>query len=102
MGRAPSTISREVNANGRRGRYRALKADDAACRRARRPKTAKLTQNHRLRARVEAKLVAKWSPEEISGWLATTYPTTPRCTCHTRPVGAKNVIHITRPGGIHG
>ena len=74
MGRAPSTISREVNANGGRGSYRALQADDASYRRARRPKVAKLAQNRRLRAKVEAKLKAKWSPEEISGWLARTYP----------------------------
>jgi IS30 family transposase len=74
MGRAPSTISREVNANGGRGSYRALKADDASYRRARRPKVAKLGQNRRLRAKVEAKLKANWSPAEISGWLARTYP----------------------------
>ena len=77
MGRAPSTISREVNANGGRGSYRALQADDASYRRARRPKVAKLAQNRRLRAKVEAKLKAKWSPEEISGWLARTYPNDP-------------------------
>jgi IS30 family transposase len=77
MGRAPSTISREVNANGGRGSYRALRADDASYRRARRPKVAKLAQNRRLRAKVEAKLAAKWSPEEISGWLARTYPNDP-------------------------
>ena len=77
LGRAPSTISREVDANGGRGRYRALRADDAAYRRARRPKVAKLAQHGRLRAKVEAKLEAKWSPEEISGWLARTYPNDP-------------------------
>jgi IS30 family transposase len=77
MGRAPSTVSREVNANGGRGSYRALQADDASYRRARRPKVAKLVQNRRLRAKVEAKLAAKWSPEEISGWLAMTYPNNP-------------------------
>jgi len=77
MDRAASTISREVNVNGGRGGYRALKADDASYRRARRPKVAKLAQNRRLRAKVEAKLKAKWSPEEISGWLARTYPNDP-------------------------
>ena len=54
LGRAPSTICREVNANGGRRRYRALAAERAARRRARRPKVAKLAQNHRLRAKVEA------------------------------------------------
>ena len=37
LGRAPSTLCREVNANGGRQRYRALVADRAARRRARRP-----------------------------------------------------------------
>jgi len=77
LGRAPSTICREVNANGGRRRYRALDAERMARRRARRPTVAKLAQNHRLRAKVEAKLQADWSPEEISGWLARTYPNNP-------------------------
>ena len=77
LGRAPSRICREVNAHGGRGRDRALVAERAARRRARRPQVAKLAQNHRLRAKVEAKLKAKWSPEEISGWLARTYPKNP-------------------------
>ena len=77
LARAPSTVSREVNANGGRGGYRALVAEGAARRRARRPKVAKLARCPRLRAKVEAKLAAKWSPEEISGWLARTYPNDP-------------------------
>ena len=77
LGRAPSTICREVNANGGRRRYRALVAEAAARTRARRPKVAKLARCRRLRAKVEAKLAANWSPEEISGWLARTYPNDP-------------------------
>src|SRR5712691_600837 len=45
--RAPSTVSREVAANGGRGRYRALRADRQARCRALRPKTAKLAQCRR-------------------------------------------------------
>jgi transposase, IS30 family len=74
LGRAPSTVSREVNANGGRRGYRAIKAERAARRRARRPKVCKIAASRRLRAKVEAKLADKWSPEEISGWLARTYP----------------------------
>jgi len=77
LGRAPSTVCREVNANGGRRGYRALQADDAAYRRASRPKVAKLAACPRLRAKVEEKLAKKWSPEEISGWLARTYPNNP-------------------------
>jgi IS30 family transposase len=75
--RAPSTVSREVNANGGQRAYRALVANRAAQRRRRRPKVRKLAGCPRLRAKVEAKLEARWSPEEISGWLARTYPTMP-------------------------
>ncbi len=77
LGRAPSTVSREVNLNGGRRAYRALKANRAAHRRAKRPKVAKIAACPRLRAKVEAKLADKWSPEEISGWLARTYPNNP-------------------------
>jgi IS30 family transposase len=77
LGRAPSTVSREVNANGGRRGYRAIKAERAARRRARRPKVCKIAASRRLRAKVEAKLADKWSPEEISGWLARTYPNNP-------------------------
>ena len=70
LGRSPSTVSREVNANGGRRGYRAIRAERAARRRARRPKGCKIAASRRLRAKVEAKLADKWSPEEISGWLA--------------------------------
>ena len=74
LGRSPSTVCREVNANGGRKRYRALVADRATCRRALRPKRAKLAQCRRLRRVVERKLEAKWSPQQISAWLAWQYP----------------------------
>jgi IS30 family transposase len=74
MNRSPSTVCREVAANGGRRHYRALSAERAARRRARRPKVAKLAACPRLRAVVEAKLVGYWSPEEISAWLARAYP----------------------------
>ena len=48
LGRSPSTVGREVNANGGRRKYRALVADRAASRRALRPKRAKLAQCRRL------------------------------------------------------
>jgi IS30 family transposase len=49
LGRASSTISREVGKNGRRGCYRVSRAADAAARHARRPKPYKLVENARLR-----------------------------------------------------
>jgi IS30 family transposase len=77
LGRSPSTVCREVKANGGRKKYRALVADRAACRRALRPKRAKLAQWRRLRRVVERKLEAKWSPQQISAWLALEYPDRP-------------------------
>jgi IS30 family transposase len=77
MGRAPSTVCREVNANGGRSNYRALHAERSARRRARRPQVAKLARCRRLRRVVEAKLTLYWSPEEISAWLARAYPDDP-------------------------
>ena len=60
-----------------RKKYLALVADRAACRRALRPKRAKLAECRRLRGVVERRLEAKWSPEQISAWLASEYPDRP-------------------------
>jgi IS30 family transposase len=77
LGRSPSTVCREVNANGGPKKYRALVADRAACQRALRPKRAKLARCRRLRGIVERKLEARWSPQQISAWLALEYPDRP-------------------------
>jgi len=76
LGRAPSTISRELARNGGRAGYRAHRADQLAWQRARRPQACKLATNETLRAEVEDKLVLRWSPQQISGWLKHTYPDT--------------------------
>jgi IS30 family transposase len=77
LNRSPSTVCREVNANGGRKKYRALQADRGAEKRALRPKRAKLAQCRRLRGAVERKLEALWSPQQIASWLAETYPDHP-------------------------
>jgi len=77
LGRSPSTVCREVNANGGRRSYRALQADRGAEKRALRPKRAKLSQCRRLPGTVERELEALWSPQQISSWLAETYPDNP-------------------------
>ncbi len=74
LGRAPSTISRELARNGGRHRYRAHHADRAALRRGRRPKPSKLAENPELRAVVEEKLKDWWSPQQVVLWLKRTYP----------------------------
>lgn len=74
LGRAPSTISREINRNAEPSRYRAAQADQAAWDRARRPKTCKLADNRHLAHLVSDKLKLQWSPEQIAGWLKCSYP----------------------------
>jgi IS30 family transposase len=74
VGRAPSTVSREVAVHGGRRGYRAARADQLAWARARRPQTCKLATRRELRDIVAEKLAARWSPQQIAGWLKTTYP----------------------------
>lgn len=74
LGRAPSTISREIARCGGPRRYRAAPADERAWQQARRPQRCLLARNARLRAVVARKLALEWSPEQISGWLVQAYP----------------------------
>ena len=74
LGRAPSTIYREIKRNGDQEGYRASQADQAAWDRAHRPKTCKLAENRTLAHIVAGKLQMQWSPEQIAGWLKHTYP----------------------------
>lgn len=69
LGRAPSTISREILRNGGPKAYRAAAADLAAWRRARRPQRRKLVTHHHLRRLVASRLARDWSPEQIAHWL---------------------------------
>jgi len=73
LGRAPSTISREISRNGGQRCYRAHQADQAAWDRARRPKICKLAEKRALAHIVGSKLQLAWSPEQIAGWLKQTY-----------------------------
>lgn len=72
LGRAPSTVSREITRNGGPGGYRAHRADTAAWDRARRPKVCKLALNPSLARQVAEKLRQQWSPEQVAGWLKRT------------------------------
>ena len=75
LGRAPSTVSREIRRNGGSQRYRANRADRSAWERALRPKPCRLALHRELRWRVAQKLALQWSPEQISGWLKREFPT---------------------------
>jgi IS30 family transposase len=77
LGRAPSTISREIRRHGGRAVYRASAADTTAWARARRPKRCRLACQPRLRRAVEQHLRADWSPQQIAAWLVNTFPADP-------------------------
>src|SRR5580658_3208289 len=64
LGRAPSTLSREIRRNGGSQAYRANRADRRA-----------LAQYRELRWCVAQKLALQWSPQQISGWLKQEFPT---------------------------
>ena len=77
LGRAPSTVTREVAANGGRVAYRPSKAHRRAYEAARRPKTAKLVGHPPLRATVEEWLGMWWSPQQIARRLRAEFPDDP-------------------------
>ncbi|WP_405585476.1 IS30 family transposase [Streptomyces sp. NBC_01190] len=70
LGRAASTVSREIARNKGPARYRAVDAEDRAWDRARRRQPCLLASNRPLRDFVAEKLAEDWSPEQISGHLA--------------------------------
>ncbi len=74
LGRAASTVSREINRNGGRECYRACNAYQAGWYRAHRPPRFKRVDNRALALIVAKKLKRLWSPEQIAGWLKRTYP----------------------------
>jgi IS30 family transposase len=78
LGRAPSTVSRELarNAEGGSG-YRATTTHALARERASRPKPAKLAVNVALRELVQDDLRRRYSPEQIAGRLRRQFPGQP-------------------------
>lgn len=78
LGRAPSTVSREIARNGDTdGAYRHFAAHRAAAGRRPRPKTSKLAVDSPLRDYVAGKLVLRWSPEQICHALVAEFPDGP-------------------------
>lgn len=73
LGRAPSTIAREVQHNGGAQDYRIWRAHARAREQARRPKTRKLSDPS-LCATVTTWLEKLWSPQEIAKRLKREHP----------------------------
>lgn len=66
MSRSPSTISREIRrGSDQTGRYRPHEAHHRALQRRRLRRPSRLAQDDELREWVAAKLLARWSPEQI-------------------------------------
>jgi IS30 family transposase len=86
LGRAPSTVSRELRRNVAghdRGSYDGDLAHARARQRTRRPRRSRLLADAQLRTRVQTKLELEWSPEQIAAWLRTVYPDRPDWhVCH--------------------
>ena len=76
LGRAPSTITREVAANGGARRYGAWRAHCRAEAASRRPKPAKLAHRPLVR-QVTTWLEELWSPQEIAERLRLEFPDDP-------------------------
>jgi transposase, IS30 family len=76
LGKATSTVSREVAAGGGRTQYRAWRAHQRAQQQARRPKIPKLAHAP-LATRVSSWLGDWWSPQQISARLRIQFPGDP-------------------------
>jgi IS30 family transposase len=73
LGRAASTVSREIDRNGGAHGYRAADADARAWQRARRPQPCLLARRPRLRNWVAERLQRDWSPRQIAIGLERTF-----------------------------
>jgi transposase, IS30 family len=95
LGRAPSTISRELRRNRHpTGQYRPFHAHAAAAARRRRSRPFKLVVEAELRGFVIARLRQRWSPQQIARALRRLHPDEP-----AKRVAAETIYQaIYRPG----
>jgi Transposase and inactivated derivatives, IS30 family len=87
LGRAPSTVSRELrrNRDPKTGQYRPFAAQRLAAERRARPRVGKIVGDPELRAFVADRLKQRWSPEQISRALREEFPDRPE----------RHVVHET-------
>jgi IS30 family transposase len=98
LGRAPSTVSREVGGMAGRDGYRATRGDDRACVLARRPKRCKLAASPRLRRAVVAMLEQRFSPPQISATLKRRFPDDPEM--RIAPETIYQSLYVQARGGL--
>jgi len=101
IGRAPSTVSRELRRHLKphdKGVYDADLAHARARDNARRERAGALVVEPGLRDLVKDKLEDTWSPQQISAWLRTEYPNRPEWhICHETIYQA---VYLGRKGGL--
>ncbi len=98
LGRAPSTISRELTRHWHHRRYRATTAHARAFENARRPKPSKLAMHPELRSFVQRELELKRSPEQISGRLRRELPDQPEM--RVSPETIYQSVYLLARGGL--
>jgi IS30 family transposase len=101
LGRAPSTISREIRRNrDPDGRYRPHHAEHAARRRACKPRTRRIAGDHVLAEIVQRLLARRWSPEQVAHELRVLFADQPaRWLCKETIYQAiyDTAVALTRP-----
>lgn len=98
LGRAGTTISRELKAHSNAGRYNPYQAHRAAVTNRQRFKTSKLAQQGLLREYVQDKLNQRWSPEQISHTLIKEFPHDEEMRVSTETI--YQAIYVQARGGL--
>lgn len=94
LGRAPSTVSRELRRNaGSSSGYLPHAAHRASVGRRLRPRQPKLLANPELQTYVQAKLQQKWSPQQISRRLGKDFHTVPSMQVSTETIYQAIYVH---------
>jgi transposase, IS30 family len=88
LGRAPSTISRELRRNRTGGQYYAGQAQQECARRRRERPLVRKLDDPDLNEAVRAGLAQEWSPQQIAGRLEQQYPERPE-----RRVSPQTIYH---------
>ncbi|WP_234320483.1 helix-turn-helix domain-containing protein [Streptomyces sp. SBT349] len=70
IGKSVSTVYREIQRGSKDGPYQPWWAHNQALLRRRRPKEEKIRAGEPLRTTVRTKLAEKWSPQQVSRYLA--------------------------------
>lgn len=103
LGRAPSTVSREVRRNAdAHGSYRAHQAERFSRERVRGSRPRRVSEDGVLRAAIQVLLDQRWSPEQVAHELRIRFARRPwRCVCTGTIYQAiyDPAVELTRPGG---